>query len=153
MTAVMPLVEELSPAPDPVRCCEQLAGLPYRLFLDSARTATPLRPLLVPHRRSGRRRPQPRREAECLDLRTGARRGSAAIRSPHTRAGRAARGRTGAGLPPFQGGAAGYLAYDWGLHARAAARRRATTTSRCPTSCSASTTGCSRGTTTRRARG
>ena len=27
------------PAPDPVRCCERLAGLPYRLFLDSARRA------------------------------------------------------------------------------------------------------------------
>ena len=29
-------------------------------------------------------------------------------------AARAARRRAGAGLPPFQGGAAGYLAYDWG---------------------------------------
>ena len=39
---VTPLVEELSPVPDPVHCCEQLAGLPYRLFLDSAATATRL---------------------------------------------------------------------------------------------------------------
>ena len=32
----VPLVEELVPVPDPVRCCEQLGDLPYRLFLDSA---------------------------------------------------------------------------------------------------------------------
>ena len=25
-----------SPPPDPVRCCERLGDLPYRLFLDSA---------------------------------------------------------------------------------------------------------------------
>ena len=31
-----PVVEELTPAPDPAQCCEQLEGLPYRLFLDSA---------------------------------------------------------------------------------------------------------------------
>jgi len=31
-----PLVEELVPAPDPARCCERFAGLPYRLLLDSA---------------------------------------------------------------------------------------------------------------------
>ena len=31
-----PFVEELVPAPDPVRCCELLGDLHYRLFLDSA---------------------------------------------------------------------------------------------------------------------
>ena len=31
-----PIVEELLPLPDPVRCCELLSDLPYRLFLDSA---------------------------------------------------------------------------------------------------------------------
>ena len=28
--------------PDPARCCEQLEGLPYRLFLDSAARGTRL---------------------------------------------------------------------------------------------------------------
>ena len=32
----MPTVIEITEAPDPARCCEQLAGLSYRLFLDSA---------------------------------------------------------------------------------------------------------------------
>ena len=31
----MPLVVELSPAPDPARCCALLEGLPFRIFLDS----------------------------------------------------------------------------------------------------------------------
>lgn len=39
---VPPLAEELAPAPDPVRCCELLSGLPYRLFLDSAANGTRL---------------------------------------------------------------------------------------------------------------
>ena len=30
-----PLVESLVPPPDPVRCCELLHGLPYRLYLDA----------------------------------------------------------------------------------------------------------------------
>ena len=37
-----PFVEELVPSPDPVRCCERLEGLPYRLFLDSAAVGTRL---------------------------------------------------------------------------------------------------------------
>jgi para-aminobenzoate synthetase component I len=31
-----PLVEELSPPPDPAGACERLAGLSHRIFLDSA---------------------------------------------------------------------------------------------------------------------
>src|SRR3954471_17708158 len=38
----VPWVEEILPAPDPARCCERLAGLPYRLFLDSADSGTRL---------------------------------------------------------------------------------------------------------------
>ena len=37
-----PFVEEIQPPPDPVQCCERLAGLPYRLFLDSAAGGTRL---------------------------------------------------------------------------------------------------------------
>jgi para-aminobenzoate synthetase component 1 len=93
------LVEEIQPLPDPVRCCELLEGLPYRLFLDSAARGTRLGrysfltadPVEVV-RRHGQR--------DALD----------AVRvwlAPHV-------AEPIPGLPPFQGGAAGYLAYDWG---------------------------------------
>jgi para-aminobenzoate synthetase component 1 len=111
-----PLVEELSPAPDPARCCEALEGLPYRLFLDSASTAMRFGrysflaadPVAVVRSRGA--------DVECLDLLTGSHRSIAgdplaALReliTPHQTA-------PVAGLPPFQGGAAGYVAYDWGL--------------------------------------
>ena len=60
--------------PDPVRCCEALEGLPYRLFLDSASTASRLGrysfltadPVALVRSRGA--------EAECLDRLTGARR-------------------------------------------------------------------------------
>ena len=111
-----PFVEEMSPAPDPVRCCEALEGLPYRLFLDSASTASRFGrysfltadPVAIVRSRGV--------EVECLDLRTGARREISgdplvALRElvmPHA-------AEPVSGLPPFQGGAAGYVAYDWGL--------------------------------------
>ena len=95
-----PLIEELAPAPDPVRCCEQLEGLPYRLFLDSAAQSARLGrysylmadPVAVVRTRG---------DGNAL----------ASVRqllAPH-------RADATEGLPPFQGGAAGYLAYDWGL--------------------------------------
>ncbi len=95
-----PLVEELTPVPDPEWCCEQLAGLPYRLFLDSASTATRLgRYSFV--------------TADPIDVieRKGSNRALDEVRAwlaPF-------RAEPIAGLPPFQGGAAGYIAYDWGL--------------------------------------
>jgi len=111
-----PLVEELSPAPDPVRCCEALDGLPYRLFLDSASTASRFGrysfltadPVAIVRSRGA--------EVECLDRLTGSRRTTvgdpmAVLRelvTPHA-------AEPMPGLPPFQGGAAGYVAYDWGL--------------------------------------
>jgi len=111
-----PLAEELVPAPDPIACCERIAGVPGRLLLDSAArggrlgrfsflTADPVAEV----RSRGRR-------TEAVDHLTGERRvrdGDAlgAVRerlAPHMLA-------PVEGLPPFQGGAAGYLAYDWGL--------------------------------------
>jgi para-aminobenzoate synthetase component 1 len=97
---VAPLIEELAPAPDPVRCCEQLEGLPYRLFLDSA----------APGARLGRYSYVMADPVAVVRTR-GDGAALASVRqllAPH-RAGAAE------GLPPFQGGAAGYLAYDWGL--------------------------------------
>lgn len=110
-----PAVTALSPAPDPVRCFEQLDGLPYRLFLDSAVRGTPLGrysfltadPVVVVRSKGSR--------TERLDLPHGTWRGVAGdaleevrtLLAPH-------RAEPAAGLPPFQGGAAGYLGYDWG---------------------------------------
>src|SRR4030095_7519526 len=96
-----PRVEELVPAPDPVRCCELLEGLPHRLFLDSAARDSRLGrhsylsadPLAVA--RGERGDPDP-----CGRVRSSL----APFRCEPV-----------AGLPPFQGGAAGYIAYDWGL--------------------------------------
>jgi len=111
-----PFVEEIIPAPDPAGCCAALDGLPYRLFLDSASTGSRFGrysflaadPVAIVRSRGT--------DTECLDVVTGARRAIAgdplvALRqlvAPHAT-------DPVAGLPPFQGGAAGYVAYDWGL--------------------------------------
>jgi para-aminobenzoate synthetase component 1 len=108
-------VEELVPPPDPARCCELLATLPYRVFLDSAARGPRLGrysfltadPVAVVFGKG--------LHTECLDLVDGTRQavpGDAldAVRrllAPH-------RAEPLPDLPPFQGGAAGYLAYDWG---------------------------------------
>jgi para-aminobenzoate synthetase component 1 len=110
-----PLVEELIPVPDPVESCARFRGLPYLLFLDSARDPERLGrysflaadPAIVVHGKGAR--------AWSLDTRTGAETPLAthaleAVRellAPH-------QADPLPGLPPFQGGAAGYLAYDWG---------------------------------------
>ena len=109
----MPTVIELTEAPDPARCCELFAGLPYRLFLDSATPGTRLGrysfvtadPVAVVQSKGA--------HTEIRDA-TGARTVDGdvlvhvdALLGPH-------RHSALEGLPPFQGGAAGYLAYDWG---------------------------------------
>ncbi len=108
-------VIELTQAPDPVRCCERLAGLPLRLFLDSA----------TPDPRLGR-----------YSFLTADPVAFVQSKGVHTEVHDVVNGSTGVvdgdvlaqvgeilrphrreavpGLPPFQGGAAGYLAYDWG---------------------------------------
>jgi para-aminobenzoate synthetase component 1 len=109
------LVEELTPAPDPLACGERLAQLPYRVLLDSAARGTALGrysflaadPAVVVRSKG--------RTTECLTPRDGARRrldvdALTAVRellAPHQTA-------PVAGLPPFQCGAAGYIGYDWG---------------------------------------
>jgi para-aminobenzoate synthetase component 1 len=96
-----PLVEELVPPPDPAGCCERLEGLPHRLFLDSALrdprlgrysylTADPFAMV--------------RSDVWKTDPLAAVRK----ILGPFASA-------PVPGLPPFQGGAAGYIAYDWGL--------------------------------------
>ncbi|MBA2682922.1 MAG: aminodeoxychorismate synthase component I [Gemmatimonadaceae bacterium] len=110
-----PLVEELIPVPDPVESCARLRGLPYLIFLDSARDPGRLGrysflsadPALVVRGKGA--------HASLLDTRTSteaplATHALAAVRellAPHHT-------NPIPDLPPFQGGAAGYIAYDWG---------------------------------------
>ena len=122
------MVEELVPAPDPAVCCEQLQALPYRLFLDSAARGPRLGrysfvmadPAIVIRSKGAR--------AQLIDPRLhGAQQfvGSGFSRTADhasddalalaRRVGEPFRSQTVAGLPPFQGGIAGYIAYDWGL--------------------------------------
>jgi para-aminobenzoate synthetase component 1 len=109
------VVHELTPCPDAARCCERLSGLPYRLFLDSAARGTRLGrysfltadPVAVVRSKASR--------TERIDLLNGVTRpfdgdALAAVKellAPHATV-------PVPDLPPFQGGAAGYLAYDWG---------------------------------------
>src|SRR4029453_2802483 len=112
---VAPLVEELVPSPDPVRCCELLDGLPYRLFLDSAARGARVGRYSFLTADPGAVVRGKGAHVECLDLPGGTARVVAAdaldalrtLVAPHAT-------EPVPGLPPFQGGAAGYLAYDWG---------------------------------------
>src|SRR4051812_33805155 len=112
----MPLVEELVTPPDAATVCERLQGLPYLLFLDSATRGTRLGrysfvaadPAFVVRSKG--------RETRIIDSHTGTERAvdtdalSTVRRLVHPY-----RAEAVAGLPPFQGGAAGYIGYDWGL--------------------------------------
>ena len=110
----MSTVIELTEAPDPARCCELLAGLPYRLFLDSATPATRLGrysfltadPVAIVQSKGAR--------TEVHDARNGVRIVAGDALAQVGALLRAYRCDALEGLPPFQGGAAGYLAYDWG---------------------------------------
>jgi para-aminobenzoate synthetase component 1 len=96
-----PLILELHPAPDPAATAERFLGQPHLLFLDSASdpqrlgryswlSAAPVQ--VVRAKGSG--------GTDALDQ-------IRALLAPH-------RTEPIAGLPPFQGGAAGYIAYDFG---------------------------------------
>ena len=94
-----PFVEELTPVPAPVQCCERLEGLPYRLFLDSAASTT----------RLGRYSFLMADPIAVIQS-TGAGDALDAVRArlaPHT-------ADPVSGLPPFQGGVAGLFSYDLG---------------------------------------
>jgi len=114
MSPASPRVHELIPAPEPADTCARLEGLPYRIFFDSAArdlrlgrysfvTADPVIVVrsrqTVVERRIG---PQPfhRVDTGALDL------VRETLERFHTEPLPA--------LPPFQGGAAGYLGYEFG---------------------------------------
>lgn len=99
----LPLVIELTPAPDPAETAARFLGQPHLIFLDSASDPARLgqysfvaaAPVGVIQNR-GRRAAGPS-ALEALRARL----------APYRTA-------PVAGLPPFQGGAAGYIAYDFG---------------------------------------
>jgi len=89
---VTPFAVPLVPAPDPFDACARFSGLPYLLFLDSSAQGALGRYSFLTA--------QPTAVARTLDE----------ARDLF----RADRTQPLAGLPPFQGGIAGYLTYDWG---------------------------------------
>ena len=96
MTLVLPRV----PTPDPFGTCVRFSGLPYLLFLDSsAQGALSRYSFLAADPVAVARTPEAAR-----DMLRG---------HPH---------RPLAGLPPFQGGIAGYVSYDWGAELERVAR-------------------------------
>ncbi|HEY7189997.1 MAG TPA: hypothetical protein VH436_25765, partial [Vicinamibacterales bacterium] len=115
-TGVVPSIEELVPAPDPVECCERLEGLPYRLLLESAARERRLGrysfltadPVLIVRSRGV--------QTEIVDCTSGA------TTATHEDALTTVRRLVAShrvqpilAVPPFQGGIAGFIAYDWGL--------------------------------------
>ncbi len=100
--SALPLVSELSPAPDPVETTERFLGQPHLLFLDSASDSARLgrcsflmaAPVALVRTRG--REPGGNGLDQIRRLLSGY------------------RTEPVPGLPPFQGGAAGYIAYDFG---------------------------------------
>jgi para-aminobenzoate synthetase component 1 len=138
-----PLVEELDPVPDPVEVCERFLDAPYLVFLDSARDHEKLGrysflcadPCAVVRGKGS--------DVELIALADGDRltggnglaggdrltsgdklTASNSLTSSNRLTSNALASVRAllepfatepvAGLPPFQGGAAGYIAYDWG---------------------------------------
>ncbi|HEY6510215.1 MAG TPA: hypothetical protein VIY56_19465, partial [Vicinamibacterales bacterium] len=112
---MLPLVRELTPVPAPAEAAERFAGWAHVLFLDSAATSQRLGrysflmadPAIVVRSRAGRTEvTEPGHEPTTVpeDALAAVRR----LLAPHASA-------PIPGLPPFQGGAAGYVGYDWGL--------------------------------------
>jgi len=88
VTRVLPLV----PAPDPFGTCARFSGLPYVVFLDSsAQGALSRYSFLAADPVAVARTPEAARDMLRIHQH-----------------------RPLAGLPPFQGGIAGYVGYDWG---------------------------------------
>jgi para-aminobenzoate synthetase component 1 len=110
-------VHELTSGPDPVSACARFADLPYVLFLDSAARHSEIGrysfvaadPVVVIRQRAGARR------AERVDCASGV---TTELSATALDAVRAELQRVAApaipGLPPFQGGFAGFISYEWG---------------------------------------
>jgi para-aminobenzoate synthetase component 1 len=94
------IVQQLTPAPDPFGTCVRFSGLPHLLFLDSsAQGALGRYSFLAADPVAVARTPEAARD----------------LLRPHRQPPRP-------GVPPFQGGIAGYLGYDWGAELERVAR-------------------------------
>ncbi len=92
----MTLAVELSPAPDPLAVCARFTGLPHLCFLDSSARG--------PLGRYSFLSAEPLAVAPSLEA-------ARALLAAHRRAPPVPPSPE---LPPFQGGIAGYVSYDWG---------------------------------------
>ena len=126
MSGAEPLVEELDPPVDPLDACARCADLPFLLLLDSAAdpgqlgrfsflsadpaTAIRSKGALTQRLVAGGPGEWLRVDADPLAA-------TRALLAPHATA-------PVAGLPPFQGGAAGYIGYDWGARLERVPRAR-----------------------------
>ncbi len=123
MSDSAPLVEELVPAPDPVEACARLADLPFVVLLDSAthpdqvgrHTFLTADPATVV------------RSKGALTQQLDAGRWTRIAADPVAHVGALLEpfaAEPVAGIPPFQGGAAGYVGYDWGAQLERVPRTR-----------------------------
>jgi para-aminobenzoate synthetase component 1 len=108
------LIEELAPAPDPLDACARFQGLPFLVFLDSASepdhlgrysflSADPATAV-----RSKGQLTQQLVEGRWIRVAADPLAQVNTLLAPHA-------APAAADLPPFQGGAAGYVGYDWGM--------------------------------------
>ena len=110
-----PLVEPLGETADPAEVCTRFLDLPYVLFLDSAAKQHPdaqysflaADPVLIV-RSKGATTEVRRREDAAWNRVSGDALSTARSYLPHGAV------EPVSGLPPFQGGLAGYIGYDWG---------------------------------------
>lgn len=109
-----PLVVELVPVPDPLETCARFADLPFLFFLDSAADSEHL----GRHSFLAADPATAIRSKGALTLELTAQAGWSRVDTDPLSAVRQllapCAAEPVAGLPPFQGGAAGYVGYDWG---------------------------------------
>jgi para-aminobenzoate synthetase component I len=127
MTTFAPLVEPLDPMPDPAELCARFLDLPYLLFLDSAAThrTGPTRPGAAegvhPLEQYSFLAADLARVVRSKNFQTEVRHEDGRWTQVPGDALAVAReflpealAEPVSGLPPFQGGVAGYIGYDWG---------------------------------------
>ncbi len=123
MSEAAPLVHELVPPPDPITTCARFQGLPFVTLLDSATDHVHLGrysflcadPVTVV--RSKGRLTQQLVEERWIRVAHDPLAHVGALLARHAAA-------PVAGLPPFQGGVAGYVGYDWGMMLESVPRPR-----------------------------